>query len=724
MADEESGVRKVRPLRPVLNFERHWRWGLLVAAIAFVLGLPLVWVKGQSQFAAEGVFQVFPTYQKNLQIDKELEIQSNSQYRDFVTQMMRTIIRRDIVEAMINDLTAKGVELCRPSERFRRCVERMQRLIYVMPVADSYMVKVGFVASEKGLADQVVNALLDEFIQKVRTEQIYGADERSTFLFEKRDALRKEVKDLEKSRNSLAQDLGLTTFNDSTSNPYDQLLQQARERHAVSQSELSAARSAQRAFREKGELPPSQGRSLLEMRYQDSGLQTMRSEVIKRQEEILKEIAGLRESHPMHAPLAEQKGSMVFRLKSEEDKVQLDIVRSAAARLAAANIQAELVEQDLKSKVMALEDKAEWFAAKFRKAQSLTREISLREKELDEIRDRMRYLESESRAVGFVRVIAKALPADLPTGPGKSMLLVGLLFFCLGLFMAVPIAVGWLDRRVTDVVDVERALKMPAAGWFVDMVSPTTKAIFSDQIRQLSASIVRRHRVNRTQVFGLSSVRIGGGVSCLSLELCKDLVKLGYSVTHVKQSASGLREGQADSDADADNLAKGHFAGPGPDAVESAGLHTVFAMLDPIDRRFDIGAFRNLINDCKNATDFVFVEMPPLMSSPNIDLIVNAVEDLVVVVEAMYIRKAELLKLDEKLTRISPASVAVLVNKIPLEHVDIAVKRQFIERSSARRHEEEMFDSRMILMVIRARISLGLVRIKEQFKNARFLRRK
>ena len=707
MADEEVSVGKARPLRPLLNLERHWRWGLLAACLAFVLGLPLVWIKGQSQYAAEGVFQVFPTYQKNLQIDKELEIQSNSQYREFVAQMMRTVVRRDIVEAMVQDLSAKGVAVCGPAERFRRCVERMQRLVYVIPVAESYMVRVGFTASEKGLADQVVNGLLDEFIQKVRIEQIYGSDERTTFLFEKRESLRLEVEKLVQGRNALAQDLGLTTFNDATSNPYDQLLQQARERHSISLAELSAARSAQRAFREKGELPPSQGRSLLEMRYQDSGLQTLRSEVIKRQEDIFKDIAALREAHPMYAPMAEQKGALSSRLKSEDDKVRQEIARAAADRLAAAIAQAELIEQDAKARVASFEGKAEWFAAQFRKAQSLTREIQLREKELDEIRDRIRYLESESRALGFVRVVARALPADLPTGPGKSMLLVGLLLACTALTVVVPLAIGWLDRRVTDVGDAERALKTPSAGWFVDMVNPTTKAIFADQIRKFSGSLVRRHRLHGTHVFGLTSVRIGGGVTRLSHEIARDLVRLGYRVVHILQpepTQGGADAGEA-----------------GPGVLE--GVRQVFATLDPADRRFDVAEFRRLIGDCSQEADFIFVELPPLLSSPNIDLIVTAVEDLLVVVEAMHIRKSDLQEVHAKLGQLAPASVALLVNKLPLEHVDAGFKRQFVERSAARRAEEVMQEN-MTLMLIKARFALGYTRLWNGLKNVRWRRKK
>ena len=715
MGDEELSVQKTRPLRPVLNFERYWKLGLVAACLMFVLGLPLVWIKGQSQYAAEGVFQVFPTYQRNLQIDKELEIQSNAQYRDFVTQMMRTVVRRDIVEAMVNGLVETGTNLCRPAERFRRCVERMQRLIYVVPLADSYMVKVGFTASEKDLADQVVNRLLDEFIRKVRTEQIYGADERSSYLFEKKDSLGLEVEQLVKARNSLAQDLGLTTFHDAISNPFDYLLQQARDKHAISQSDLSAARSAQRAFKERGELPPSQGRSLLEMRYADGGLQTFRSEVIKRQEEIFKDIAGLRESHPMYAPMADQKSSMSSRLRAEEEAVRQDIARAVTDRLAAAIIQAELIEQDAKQRVASLEGKAEWFSAQFRTAQSLSREISLREKELDEIRDRMRYLESESRALGFVRVIAKALPADFPTGPGKSMLLAGLLAACCALFLTVPIVRGWLDPKVTDVVDVERSLKQKAAGWFVQAENSTTETIFSDQIRKFSGAIVRRHRSTGTQVFGVSSVAIGGGVTRLTRALANDLTRLGYRVVLIQQPGrSSSADGAGEKPGNSDQKVRGG-------SNDWTEVRHVEAMMDPSSRSFDFESFRRLIEEIKKDADFIFVEMPPFISSPDIDLIIHAVRDLLLIVEAMHIKKADLHKVSEKIAQISPDSVAVLVNKIPLEYVDNSLKRQFVERSVSRRVDEVLRND-MTLMIIRARISLWIIRLLDRFKNAKFFR--
>ena len=68
-------------IKPLLSFQRHARAGLMAGLLVLMLGLPLVWIFGQSSYTAEAVFQVSPNYMKTLQSDKEVEFQSNSQYR-------------------------------------------------------------------------------------------------------------------------------------------------------------------------------------------------------------------------------------------------------------------------------------------------------------------------------------------------------------------------------------------------------------------------------------------------------------------------------------------------------------------------------------------------------------------------------------------------------------------------------------------------------------------
>lgn len=50
-------------------------------------------------------------------------------------------------------------------------------------------------------------------------------------------------------------------------------------------------------------------------------------------------------------------------------------------------------------------------------------------------------------------------------------------------------------------------------------------------------------------MFGLSSVRIEGGATHMTREVAKDLARLGYKVTHIKQA-----ESESDEIADSANL--------------------------------------------------------------------------------------------------------------------------------------------------------------------------
>jgi hypothetical protein len=163
-----------RGLRPLFSWGRHAGAGLMVAIICFVIGLPLVWIKGQSQFQAEAVFQVYPYFQKNLKLDKDMELQSNSQYREFVNHLSRSVLRYDIVEESLRRLKRDKVNPCLPPETERKCIERLQRTIYIIAILDTYMVRVGMNDSEGADLHKLINTLTQTFIETVQEEQIVG----------------------------------------------------------------------------------------------------------------------------------------------------------------------------------------------------------------------------------------------------------------------------------------------------------------------------------------------------------------------------------------------------------------------------------------------------------------------------------------------------------------------------------------------------------------------
>jgi hypothetical protein len=111
-------------IKPWLSLQRHPRAAWLVAVLVLLAGLPFAWIRGQSHFNSEAVFQVAPTYMKNLDADKELELQSNSQYREFVNHLSNTVVRQDVLERAVADLKARGIDL-RPAGPDRAQVHRI-----------------------------------------------------------------------------------------------------------------------------------------------------------------------------------------------------------------------------------------------------------------------------------------------------------------------------------------------------------------------------------------------------------------------------------------------------------------------------------------------------------------------------------------------------------------------------------------------------------------------
>lgn len=174
--------RGIRPLASLLGPRR-----LAVAALVVVLlaGIPFAWKKGQSHYAAEATLQVAPRYMRNIKEDQELDFQSNTQYRQFVEQQRKSIGRYDVLRDALARLPDQGQVWRRPGETDRRMIERLRDQLKVEAVPDTYMLNISLEGVAKaGLAD-VVNAVTMTFMERMKTEQIYGADERTKHLKER-----------------------------------------------------------------------------------------------------------------------------------------------------------------------------------------------------------------------------------------------------------------------------------------------------------------------------------------------------------------------------------------------------------------------------------------------------------------------------------------------------------------------------------------------------------
>ena len=101
-----SAVRPVpgRKIDPLRSLRAHAGLAILIFAAILLAGFSLALKKGKHSYSTQAVIYISPRFLKNLDDDKEFELQSNSQYREFVQQNVRTIDRYDIVEEAVKRL--------------------------------------------------------------------------------------------------------------------------------------------------------------------------------------------------------------------------------------------------------------------------------------------------------------------------------------------------------------------------------------------------------------------------------------------------------------------------------------------------------------------------------------------------------------------------------------------------------------------------------------------
>lgn len=655
-------------IKPLLSLQRHPRAALLVALLVLLAGLPFAWIRGQSFYTSEAVFQVSPSYMKNLDADKELELQSNSQYREFVNHLSNTVVRQDVLKRAVADLNAKGIDLRPAGMDERKYIELLRRTLYVRAVPDTYMVRIGTEAAQPDHLHTLINAVAESFADTTRTEQIFGTPERLQSLRASADRVSAEVVDLTAQRVALAERLGLTTFAESTTNPYDTTLAQARERAAAAKVDRMRAEATLAAFLKHQEVPASSGRSLLEMRLQDDGLQALRNEVVRRGEELNRQMAGLEDRHPTRQAGKSELGDMRQRMQSQEAAFDRGAAGSVQARLVASVAERTQVEASTLAVLATLEGQATDFARHFQQAMRLTEAIKKRDAELTRMRDRLSYLDLESQALGFVRIVSPALPAVTPQGIGHKKLVLAVLLAALLAGLAAPTVLDLLDRRIRTVNDAEKLLGMPSAGWQVQQDGIASTRLAAEQTRRFASTLMRNRSRGGSNVVAFTAVKPGAGVTTSVLDAARVLRQLGERVLVVDANTlspnPALGSGTGLTDHLAGTCPLAGLARPQACGGTDIDVVSIGHQADRGLTRIDL--LRQALAAWSDGYDHVLCDLPPLLLSADAELFIAAAGQVFLVVDAEAVSRGEIARAKRLLHKLDPEAVGLFVNRIPV----------------------------------------------------------
>lgn len=673
-----------RRLAPLRSWRRH-RWlALGLAGGVLLLGAPLAWWKGRALYATEAAIRVSPTFAKVLQDDEELRLPSYTQYRQFVEQQVRTIQRYETVLAGLQRLGPQRALWQEPGESERHAAERLQAALVVRPVRDTYLVTVGLEGSDPVGMAEVVNAVVDAYLAAQLDDEFFGIGERVQQLEAERGQLAAAIESQAAELARLSGELGVTSINETGTNPYDQvlgsqedLLGRARQKRIEAEARLVALDEAQAR---EGALDVDAAAEAAVVN--DPSLSTTRQVLMKWRGEVLEQISGLTADHPGRPALERQLKEIDAELNAARDRAtagararisgerKTNAARERSRAQADAD-QARQSEAELADEVARLRDRVTWYTATYQQALNLRAAIARDRKQLNRIADRIQFLTIEQRSPGFVRMVSPARTPETPIKGGRKTLFAVIAVLALLLALAAPIALDRFDPRIIAPNDLARALGFAPLGWLAEAASGAGAPVAADQVRRVALAIDRERRAHGSRRFAFTGAGPQNGVSSAALDVARALVELGVRALAVDCNAlapdpryrgpapaGGLAAVVAGELAPLEAVAP---AGSGlPDRVP-LGAGAGATPLSPAD------ALRAALDAWSAHYDLLLLDAPPLLADASAELVVQSADAAVLVVGAGRALPGDVSRAARVLERLRPPVVGALLTRVRLD---------------------------------------------------------
>jgi succinoglycan biosynthesis transport protein ExoP len=664
-APKSGGGASIDPLG---SLRAHWVMSLVIAMLVIAAGLPVAWWKGTPKYSATAVIFVSPRFIANLEDNKEFDLQSNSQYREYVQQNVRTVNRFDILRDALQKIGPLRSVWVRPDESLDRATERLQGALAVEPVADTYQIAVTLEADKKVGLSELVNAIANIYLERAKAEEFYASDARVRNLIQDRSRLQHEIDRKQARRLELAQELGVSSFTENFLNPYDRLLVTAKE--AVSEARKSKIEAdAQIGALDDRERPgglDSLHAYALDQTGRDPSILSMTANLNARRTQLMTTLSGLAPDHPGRraaerelAGIEKERQEAYQKLVDSYSKMLLDERRADAYK-------ATRVETNLNAEVSRQASQASWFTRGYQEGLQLGLDIERARKRYDSIQQRIDFLSLETKAPGFVRMFSTARPPDLPVKGGRKKIFGMFLAGAFLLALTAPIGVDMLDPRLHSPRAVENILGFPPVAWLMEK-HEAGPDFTREQVLRLANRIGQDRQTNDSRIFAFTSVKARGGVSTIVMDTAQALTRLGVPALAVEANAY-----RADP-----RYRKPHSRGL---TVMLTGHQDLHASVVPADSdlpdRIPVGDLINERNlpDIQNLTDLlrqaaetyrvVLVDIPPILVSVDAEFIARIADVAVLVVEAQSVTKAELQRAAKSLERLNVPAVSVVLNRV------------------------------------------------------------
>ncbi len=601
------------PLGAVIadGVRRHRRLVLGVFLAIMLPGTIVALVKGRPAYVAEATIHVAPRFPKTLEADAEIEGQTRD-YQAFLQQQVYLLTRFGVLENALDRMDAPTRALWQaPDVPVSRAVAALGRSIEARAMRDSFLVSVALEGPEPdGLAD-TVNAVVDAYLHSQKDETFFQPEARIADLRTHRTQVEGQLDGLLAEEAELARRLGVSGFGGAATQPLQAQLDATTAELGVARRALVEARAFRQALDEDG---------LQVALLPEEEVTGVPATLLERRTELAARLAGLTEAHPGYQAYASQ--------LAETDARVLQSAKDAAdARIA----RADRYVTGLRTELDELKQSAGDQVADHARGVRLAGSIADAQARLGEIDRRLAYLDLESAGPGFARVFSPARTPDSPTRSRRLKYFLAFAALAVASSVCASIGARAMDRTVHSEGDLERALGFPPLALLPAGATDDAAAELADQVRRLSLTVERERRNNGTRVFVVTPTRDDAGTSTLIARVGRELTAMGRAVlsvdAHVGKTVPGNSPpGLVDVLKGATTAATAII--PGTPSHLPVGDSVGYARLPYGHRLADV------LGEVSNLYDIVLVEAPPTLRSADAELLAEASQATLLVVNA------------------------------------------------------------------------------------------
>jgi succinoglycan biosynthesis transport protein ExoP len=675
------------PLRPasrtsavridvVKSLRLHKVTALLVMLLVLGTGLAVI-AQHKPDYTAASVIYVSPTFPKTLVDDREEEA---GPYETFINEHVHDITRYDILAEAIRRMPPGSWRF--PGEPERNAITRLQQVLDIARIGTTYQVRIGIDGPRPEHLADIVNTLTEVYIEKAKSEEFYGRDDRLASLKEEQTRIQNDTDALLQEQDKISKTLGVASFNEKATPLVDS-------ENAKIQTDLTSAHEqriqaeAQLAALNNGDTSSSTSAlnaAVDEVIAGDAGLDAMKRSLSQHRADLVDKLNGETEANPQR----KQTEAQIAQIDKATQDMESDLRRKAAARLEqklrTQLNQAEMVESRLNSDLQRGTQQAVDAAPKIQRAAEIQADLERLQARSAAVDDRISNLELESSSPGSVHLFS---PAMTPLGPEKSKIKTLLIaIFPVSILLGVLVAVGLdlLDPHIYNGSDVEGLLGFAPIGMLFDD-REVTQVVFDECALRLAAGVDHAARLAGARTFVFTGVNSGAGTTSIIENLGSMLAKLGRKTLAIDPSGNTEPVAYVTLGTDLQRRPV-HF----PDATPaqpstSTELQKVRGGARPLPARIPAvnGFVFESFQSISAEYDIVLIDAAPLLISAETEYLARMADVTVLVSEAGKTKKAWLTRAARLLERLGAAGAAAVVNKVHPARAEDSLKHDMRE---------------------------------------------